>query len=55
MEQSLVVAGSGADEVRYRMLEPIREYALEQLEQHGETGDARTRHAAYVIRLGQQA
>jgi tetratricopeptide (TPR) repeat protein len=56
VEQSLVVAAGGGDEdvVRYRMLEPIREYALEHLEQCGEAGDGRSRHAAYFLRLAQQ-
>jgi tetratricopeptide (TPR) repeat protein len=56
LEQSLVVAEGGGeeDEVRYRMLEPIREYALEQLEQHGEADEARNRHAAYFLGLAQQ-
>ena len=39
VEQSLVLAeaGEGGDELRYRMLEPVRQYALEKLEDGGET------------------
>jgi predicted ATPase len=32
VEQSLVVMEAGADGPRYRMLEPVRQYALEKLE-----------------------
>ena len=54
--QSLVVTAraSDDDEPRYRMLEPIREYALEQLEQHGEAGEARSSHTAYFLMLVRQ-
>ena len=34
-----------ADEVRYRMLETIREYALERLQERGEEEELRRRHA----------
>ena len=40
-----VVSGSGA--VRYRMLETIREYGVERLDERGELAVARARHAAY--------
>jgi predicted ATPase/DNA-binding winged helix-turn-helix (wHTH) protein len=36
---------------RWRLLETIRAYALEQLEQHGETQEARRRHAEYFRSL----
>ena len=44
-ERSLVVAGP-----RYRMLETIREYALEKLEEAGEVEATRTAHAQLVRR-----
>jgi predicted ATPase len=54
VEQSLVVAGAGDDdEVRYRMLEPIREYAVQQLAASGEAAALRSRHAAYFLLLAQ--
>jgi predicted ATPase len=39
VEQSLVVADGGQrGPVRYRMLEPVRQYALQRLEESGEAG-----------------
>jgi predicted ATPase/DNA-binding XRE family transcriptional regulator len=57
VEQSLVRAEPGEDggEVRYRMLEPVRQYALEKLEESGEEEPARTRHAAYFHALAARA
>ena len=51
VEQSLVVAQENDLGPRYRMLETIREYALERLTAAGEDGDARGRHLAYFARL----
>ena len=57
VEQSLVVAATGAagEETRYRLLEPIRQYALERLAETGEEDRARARHAAYFLALAEQA
>ena len=44
-------AGGAGGGPRYRMLELVREYALERLEEHGETGAVRRRHAAYYAAL----
>jgi predicted ATPase/DNA-binding XRE family transcriptional regulator len=47
VEQSLVVAEGAADgSVRYGMLEPVRQYALEKLEESGEA-EVRRRHALW--------
>ena len=47
-EQSLVRVEPVADgEVRYGMLEPVRQYGLEKLEESGEEQQIRARHAAY--------
>jgi non-specific serine/threonine protein kinase len=57
MEKSLVVAeaiGEG-DTVRYRMLEPIRQYAQEKLEERGESKDVRRRHATFFLALAEEA
>ncbi len=56
IEQSLVMllseAGTAA---RYRMLEPIAEYALERLEQSGEIPTVKRRHADYYLDLAKRA
>jgi non-specific serine/threonine protein kinase len=49
VDKSLVVAEPGAPKTtRYRMLDTIREYALEQLSQ-AERSEVRRRHAAYFV------
>jgi predicted ATPase len=45
VEKSLVNATDGGDATRYRMLETVREYAIERLEDSGETAAVRNRHA----------
>jgi predicted ATPase/DNA-binding XRE family transcriptional regulator len=55
VEQSLVVAQDDGDDVRYRLLETIREYALEKLSAAGEDTRARDRHLAYVARMAAEA
>lgn len=41
--------------VRFRLLETIREFALEQLSLSGELDRSRERHAAYFLQLAEQA
>jgi predicted ATPase/DNA-binding XRE family transcriptional regulator len=55
-EQSLVTLelGSGAA-TRYGMLEPVRQYALEKLEDSGESEKARRRHADVFLALAERA
>jgi predicted ATPase/DNA-binding CsgD family transcriptional regulator/DNA-binding XRE family transcriptional regulator len=56
VDQSLVVRdGAGGDRERYRLLEPVRQFALEQLEQSGEAEAVRERHAAYFVALADEA
>ena len=56
VDKSLLLRIVLADgEPRYRMLETIREYALEQLASSGEENEARDRHAAYYLALARQA
>ena len=51
VEQSLVTAEPLEEETRYGMLEPIRQYARELLEESGEEEQVRTRHAEYYRKL----
>ena len=52
VRKSMVVAEEQADgSVRYQLLETLRQYARERLEQQGKAGDWRRRHADYFVRL----
>ena len=55
VEQSLVVAEPSAAEARYAMLEPVRQYALEMLEEDNEAEETRRRHAEYFLSLAERA
>jgi predicted ATPase/DNA-binding CsgD family transcriptional regulator len=56
VDKSLVVAeGSGAGEIRYRMLEPVRQYALERLEKGDRAEETRRRYAAFFVSLAEEA
>jgi non-specific serine/threonine protein kinase len=56
VEKSLVVAEAEArGAVRYGMLEPVRQYAMERLEQGGEAEETRRRHAAFFLALAEEA
>ena len=54
-EQSLVRVRLGDDGPRYGMLEPVRQYALEKLEESGEAEEVRRRHALYYLAFGERA
>ncbi|HKH37156.1 MAG TPA: LuxR C-terminal-related transcriptional regulator, partial [Rubrobacter sp.] len=55
VEKSLIVAEPTADGgVRYRLLDSIRQYALEKLEQSGELGDVRRAHAEYFLAVAEE-
>ncbi len=54
VEQSLV-AVEPADEGRFRLLEPVRQYAEQLLEQHGESQQAHQEHATWCLLLAEQA
>ncbi len=55
VDNSLVILGQGVDnEPRYRMLETVREYALVELTESGEDGEARTRHLDFCVALAEQ-
>jgi predicted ATPase len=56
VEKSLVVAvGTGGGGVRYRLLEPLRQYASEKLERRGEVQALRGRHATFFFALAEEA
>ncbi|MDQ4128058.1 MAG: helix-turn-helix domain-containing protein [Actinomycetota bacterium] len=55
-EQSLVVAETSPEgRTRYRMLEPVRQYALEKLRESSEEDEVRRRHAGYYLTLAEEA
>jgi predicted ATPase/DNA-binding CsgD family transcriptional regulator len=56
VDKSLIQSEAfGSDDRRYRLLEPIREYALERMRESGEWDTAFDRHAQYYVGLVQQA
>ena len=55
-DKSLVMVGATASgAARYRMLEPIRQYAGEKLRESGEADDLRGRHVAFFLALAEEA
>jgi predicted ATPase/DNA-binding CsgD family transcriptional regulator len=56
VDKSLVLAEkTTGDEARYRMLEPVRQYARERLEETGGGDRVRERHARYYLALAERA
>ena len=55
VDKSLVVADDTDQGVRYRLLETIRQYAQEQLEESGDTADVRRRHADFYVAVVETA
>jgi len=55
VDKSLLVAKERRGEMRFRMLEVVREYALESLAANGETESMRRSHAVYFLALGEEA
>ncbi len=51
ISKSLVSVMPGLTPPRYRLLESVREYALEQLQRAGEEQRARSAHLVHVVRL----
>lgn len=54
IDKSLIMTDGGA-EVRYRLLETVRAYAAERLDEAGETARVRSAHAAYFTELAERA
>lgn len=48
-EQSLLTAAPSAGGTRYRTLEPVRQYGVEQLTAAGELADVRSRHLRWCV------
>jgi len=53
IDQSLVVVDDRESAARYRLLEPVRRFAMEQLESSGEFEAVTRRHAACYLELAQ--
>ncbi len=53
--KSLVLAEEHGGAVRYRLLETVRQYAEEQLDQAGEAAAVRARHLDWCLALAQEA
>jgi len=54
LDKSLLVSENRAVEIRYHILEIVRQYALEKLDETGQTEQVRDRHAQYYSKLAQQ-
>lgn len=50
-DKSLVVVESSSDATRYRLLETVRQYALEKLGESGEGEDVRARHRDHYLAI----
>jgi predicted ATPase/DNA-binding CsgD family transcriptional regulator len=55
VDKSLVVAQERDGAARYRILETIRQYGRERLEEAGEAAHVRERHAGYYLALAEEA
>jgi non-specific serine/threonine protein kinase len=55
VDKSLVHVEEVGREARYEMLETVRQYAAEKLEESAEEHDLRRRHAEYYLTLAEQA
>lgn len=57
VSKSLITADAppGGEPARYRMLEPVRQYAREKLEESGEAERVLERHAAFFLALAEEA
>lgn len=55
VDKSLVVVERTSDGCDYRLLETVRQYAGERLDESGTADDVRERHAAYYLGLAEEA
>jgi predicted ATPase len=55
VDKSLVVVARGDEQVRYRMLETVRQYALGKLGESEERANVRARHANFFLDLSEES
>jgi non-specific serine/threonine protein kinase len=55
VDKSLVIADEIGGESRYRLLETVRQYAAERLEEANEASEARNRHLDFYLALAEKA
>jgi predicted ATPase/DNA-binding NarL/FixJ family response regulator len=55
VDKSLVLVAEQDGEVRYRLLETVRQYAREKLSETGEAEEVQGRHAGYYLALAEEA
>ncbi|MCU0508184.1 MAG: tetratricopeptide repeat protein [Anaerolineae bacterium] len=55
VDKSLVIPEWRGQPGRYGMLETLRQFAVEELDRHGEATAARSRHAQYFVLLAEEA
>jgi predicted ATPase len=55
VDKSLVLAETQHSEVRFRLLEIVRQYSRDRLEESGEAREARSRHLGWHLRLAEEA
>lgn len=55
VDRSLLISDPRDGRTRYRMLEVIRQFGAERLEDRGETTEVRTRHAEHFTRMAEAA
>jgi predicted ATPase/class 3 adenylate cyclase/Tfp pilus assembly protein PilF len=55
VDKSLVVAGDPSAEVRYRLLETVRQFGRDRLTDSGQSDEVRLRHAEWFLDLAERA
>jgi predicted ATPase/transcriptional regulator with XRE-family HTH domain len=55
VDKSMVVVEKSGSDARFRLLEALRQYATEKLQESGEVADLRERHAQHFLAIAEQA
>ena len=55
VDKSLIMADIGGEVARYRLLGMLRQFSADRLDERGETGEIRRRHAEYSLTLAEEA